>query len=293
MILIADSGSTKCSWALCDKEGAILEECRTIGFNPYFINSVSIISHLENSDLNKYKEKIEKVFFYGAGCSSKEKNKIIEDPFIEFFSNAKITISHDLDAACFAMYHNKPNITCILGTGSNSCLYDGKNIIENAPSLGFIVGDEASGNNFGKKILSLYFNNVMSDELKEKLESKYETDISVINKNIYNNSRANVFLAEYFPFVIETKNYPIIQELIKNTLDEFITLHVKCFSNYQEVEINLIGSVSFFLSDEIHDAAKRNNFKIGIIIQNPIKRLINFHFNQMKQEQKNHISLSD
>lgn len=292
MILIADSGSTKCSWALCDKEGTILEKCRTIGFNPYFINSVSITSHLENSGLNKYKEKIEKVFFYGAGCSSKEKNKIIEDPFIEFFSNAKITISHDLDAACFAMYNNKSNITCILGTGSNSCLYDGKNIIENAPSLGFIVGDEASGNNFGKKILSLYFNNVMSDELKEKLESKYETDISVINKNIYNNNRANVFLAEYFPFVIETKNYPIIQELIKNTLDEFITLHVKCFSNYQEVDINFIGSVSFFLSDEIHEAAKRNNIKVGEILQNPIKKLINFHFDKIKQNEKRQTSLS-
>ena len=190
------------------------------------------------------------------------------------------------------MYHNKPNITCILGTGSNSCLYDGKNIIENAPSLGFIVGDEASGNNFGKKILSLYFNNVMSDELKEKLESKYETDISVINKNIYNNNRANVFLAEYFPFVIETKNYPIIQELIKNTLDEFITLHVKCFSNYQEVEINFIGSVSFFLSDEIHEAAKRNNIKVGEILQNPIKKLINFHFDKIKQNEKRQTSLS-
>jgi len=293
MILLADSGSTKCSWALCDKKGNILKECDTIGFNPYFINNVSIISHLENSELNKYKEKIEKVFFYGAGCSSKEKNKIIEDPFIEFFINAAITISHDLDAACFAMYNNKPNITCILGTGSNSCFYDGKNIIENAPSLGFIVGDEASGNYFGKKILSLYFNNVMPEELKEKLESKFETNISVINKNIYNNNRANVFLAKYFPFITETKKHPIIQELIKITLDEFINLHVKCFSNYKDVEINFIGSVSFFLSDEIHDAAKRNNFKIGMIMQNPIERLINFHFNKMKQEQKNHTSLSN
>ena len=293
MILLADSGSTKCSWALCDKKGTILKECDTIGFNPYFINSASITIHLENSELNKYKEKIEKVFFYGAGCSSKEKNKIIENPFIQFFSNAEITIRHDLDAACFATYNNKPNITCILGTGSNSCFYDGENIIENAPSLGFIVGDEASGNYFGKKILSLYFNNIMTKELKEKLESKFETDISVINNNIYNNNRANVFLAKYFPFITETKKYPIIQELIKNTLDEFINLHVKCFSDYKDVEINFIGSVSFFLSDEIHDAAKTNNFKIGIIIQNPIERLINFHFNQMKQEQKDHISLSD
>jgi glucosamine kinase len=290
MILIADSGSTKCSWALCDKKGNLLKKCDTIGFNPYFINNVSIIRHLENSELNKYKEKIEKIFFYGAGCSSKEKNKMIEDPFIEFFSNAEITISHDLDAACFSMYNDKPNITCILGTGSNSCLYDGENIIENAPSLGFIVGDEASGNYFGKKILSLYFNNIMSDELKEKLEEKFETDISIINKNIYSNNRANVFLSKYFPFIIDTKNYPIIQELIKDALDEFINLHVKCFRNYQEVEINFIGSVSFFLSDEIYEAAKRNNFKVGKIMQNPIKRLIDFHFDKINQKKQSSLS---
>ena len=292
MILIADSGSTKCSWALCDKKGNLLKECETIGFNPYFINNVSIISHLEKSELNKYKEDIKYVFFYGAGCSSKQSNEIIESPFIQFFNNAEINISHDLDAACFAMYDDKPNVTCILGTGSNSCFYDGKNIIENAPSLGFIVGDEASGNYFGKKILSLYFNNIMSDELKEKLEDKFETDISIINQNIYNNNRANVFLSKYFPFITETKNYPIIQELIKDTLDEFINLHVKCFRNYQEVEINFIGSVSFFLSDEIYEAAKRNNFKVGKIMQNPIKKLIDFHFDKIKQNQKKQSSLS-
>ena len=141
------------------------------------------------------------------------------------------------------MYDDKPNITCILGTGSNSCFYDGKNIIENAPSLGFIVGDEASGNYFGKQALKLYFNNVMSDKLKEKFEAKYETDISIVNKRIYNDSRPNVFLAEYFPFISETKEYPIIKDLIIEGLDEFINLHIKCFSNYKDVEINFIGSV--------------------------------------------------
>ena len=204
--------------------------------------------------------------------------------YIDNFNNAQITISHDLDAACIAMYNGKPNITCILGTGSNSCFYDGKNIIENSPSLGFIVGDEASGNSFGKKILSLYFNNIMSDELKKKLESGFETDLSIINKSIYNTNRANVFLAKYFPFIIETKKHPLIQKLIIDTLDEFINLHVKCFSKYKQVEINFIGSVSFLLTDEIHDAAKRNNLKIGKILQNPIKKLVEFHFEKLKEK---------
>ena len=281
MILIADSGSTKCSWALCDSTGKIIKEVSTIGLNPYFIDHLSIIKHLEKSQLNKHKNKITYIFFYGAGCSSKEKTKLIKLSFKEFFKHAQITISHDLDAACLAMYNGNPNITCILGTGSNSCFYDGKEILEHSPSLGFIVGDEASGNYFGKKILSMYFNNVMPNELKSKLESTFETDISIINKNIYNSNRANVFLAKYFPFIIETKKHLLIQKLIKDTLDEFINLHVKCFSNCNDVEVNFIGSVAYFLSAEIHECLKRNNLKSGDILKNPIKKLISFHFQKI------------
>ena len=169
MILIADSGSTKCSWALCNNKGELVEEITTIGFNPYFIDENAVVYQLEKSMLSKYKTKIKNIFFYGAGCSSEEKNKIIETPLLKFFLNAKVKISHDLDAACYAMYDGKPSITCILGTGSNSCYYDGDTILENAPSLGFIMGDEASGNYFGKKILSMYYNNLMPEELEKQL----------------------------------------------------------------------------------------------------------------------------
>ena len=282
MILIADSGSTKCSWALCDTNGKLIQEISTIGFNPYFIDDKSILNHLENSDLNNWKDKISLVFFYGAGCSSKAKNKIIETPFIRFFKNAIVNISHDLDAACFAMYDGNPGITCILGTGSNSCYYDGKEIYEHAPSLGFIMGDDASGNYFGKKILSLYFNGKMDQELKEKFESSFESNIDVINKNVYNTNRANVFLAQYFPFITVTRDHPIIQKLIEDTLDEFIDLHVKCFSNSESVSINFIGSVAYFLSDEIEEAIKRHGLNKGRILKNPIGRLIEYHFKKIK-----------
>ena len=277
MILIADSGSTKCSWALCDEKGTLIKEIKTIGFNPYFIDQPDILKHLEKSELNNYKNRIQDIFFYGAGCSSKKKNRIIELAFEEFFMHANINVSHDLDAACFAMYNGEPNITCILGTGSNSCYYDGEKIFEHGPSLSFIMGDEASGNYFGKKILSLYFNNIMPNELKKILEASFETDIAIVNEKVYNTSRANVFLAKYFPFIIETKSHPLIQKLIKDTLDEFITLHVKGFINCREVEINFIGSVAYFLSEEINQALKRHNLKLGRILKNPIKRLIEFH----------------
>ena len=282
MILIADSGSTKCSWALCDKKGTLIKEIKTIGFNPYFINKPNILKHLEKSELNQYKNEIMFVFFYGAGCSSKEKNNVIKLPFKRFFKNAKIKISHDLDAACLAMYNGKANITCILGTGSNSCLYDGKKIIKKSPSLGFILGDEASGNYFGKKIVNLYFNNQLPSELSENLEAMYETDISVINKKIYNN-RANVFLSQYFPFFAENKNHPLIKKIIKDALIEFINIHIKCFDNCNKVDINFIGSVSYFLSEEIKESLKENNLITGEIIKNPINKLIKFHSEEIQK----------
>ena len=282
MILIADSGSTKCSWALCNQRGKLIKEIKTIGFNPYFIDKNNILKELKKSSLAEFSNEINEVFFYGAGCSSKEKNNIIEESLQSFFINSKIVIKHDIDAACFAMYKGNPNITCILGTGSNSCFYDGENIIENAPSLGFLIGDEASGNYFGKKILSIYFNNIMPEDLKIKFESGFESDLSIIKENIYNNNRSNVYLSKYFPFITENKNHPLIQELIYQALDSFFTLHVCCYDNYKDLEINFIGSVAYFLSDEINIVAKKYNCKIGEIVKNPINNLLDFHFNKTR-----------
>ena len=278
MILIADSGSTKCSWAICDEKGQIIDRCSTIGFNPYFITSAKVLKHLEDSDLNEIRENISEVYFYGAGCSSKKMNAIIESPFKKFFSKADINVCHDLDAACFSMYEGEPAITGILGTGSNSCFFDGENIYENAPSLGFMLGDEASGNNFGKKLLCLYFNNVLDDDLKQKYEEEFETDIANINSNVYNNSRANVYLAKFFPFVSDNKDHPQMYSLIMKTLDEFFKLHICCFEDYKKVKINFIGSVAFFLQDEIIKTADKHNCTIGHIVKNPIDRLIGYHF---------------
>ena len=282
MILIADSGSTKCSWALCNQHGKLIKEIRTIGFNPYFIDKKNILKELKKSSLSEVVKEINEVFFYGAGCSSKDKNNIIEESLQSFFINSKIIIKHDIDAACYAMYKGNPNITCILGTGSNSCLYDGENIIENAPSLGFLIGDEASGNYFGKKILSLYFNNIMPEDLKIKFEFGFESDLSIIKENIYNNNRSNVYLSKYFPFIIENKNHPFIQDLIFNALNDFFNLHVCCYENYKDLEINFIGSVGYFLSEEVNIVAKKHECKIGRIVKNPIINLIDFHFNKIK-----------
>lgn len=280
MILITDSGSTKCSWALCDKQSNILFKCETIGFNPYFIDQEKILETLNNSGLTEYKNEVEKVYFYGAGCSSDEKNKIIHKPLDIFFKNAKVHINHDLDAACYAMYKGKPNITCILGTGSNTCYFDGVKIVENGPSLGFMLGDEGSGNYFGKIILNYYFNNKFSRKLKQKFENDYDICFSEVMKNIYNNNRANVYLSKFFPFVSTNKNDKEIREIIYKGLTNFFETHVCCYKNHKNVDINFIGSVSFFLKNEIIEIAKRYNCNVKNIVRNPIKDLIKFHFRE-------------
>ena len=279
MILIADSGSTKCNWAACNKEGNVIKKYKTIGFHPYFITEKEILEELNSSGLKNLKEEITAVFFYGAGCSSKELNQIIKNPFKDFFLNAKVNIYHDLNAACYSMYDGDPAIICILGTGSNSCLFDGKQIYQHAPALGFILGDEASGNYFGRKIINLYFNNQLDYKLRSIYEKKYKTDIVTIKSNVYNNSRPNAFLANFFPFVSENKKHPQIQKIISDALNIFFTLHIKCFENYKDMKIHFIGSVAFFLKDEILKVSKNHKCNIGNIVRDPLEKLIHYHFN--------------
>ena len=220
--------------------------------------------------------------FMGQDAHLLRKTRLLKNLFNFFFKNAKISIRHDIDAACYAMYNGNPNITCILGTGSNSCFYDGYSIFENAPSLGFLLGDEASGNYFGKKLLTLYFNKALPKDLSRKFEEGFETNLPIVKENLYGNNRANVYLSKYFPFVSENKNHTMIKDLIYNSLDEFFNLHVCCFKNHTEVEINFIGSVAYFLSDEIKIIAKKYNCKVGSIIKDPIYNLVDFHFDKIK-----------
>jgi len=277
MIIIADSGSTKCTWAQCSTNGEIIKIHQTVGLNPKYTSHNSLLTELEYSSLSTIRNQVKEIHFYGAGCSSNEKNNALQLPMQEFFHNAQINIMHDLEAAIKATYKGVPIICCILGTGSNSCLYDGKKIIEHGPSLGYILGDHASGNYFGKKIINSYFNNIMPKELNKILEKSFETNADVILDNVYNNNRANVFLSSYFPFITQTQEHLFTQQLIKDSLTDFINLHIKCFSNYNKMKINFIGSVAFFLSDEIKTALKNHNLQIGKILKNPINQLIKFH----------------
>ena len=278
MILIADSGSTKCSWAECSINSDITNIHNTVGLNPKYTTTENLLSELKNSSLFSIKKEVTEIYFYGAGCSSEDNNKKISVPLSQFFANAKIVVKHDMEAAVKATFKGAPIISCILGTGSNSCFYDGNKIYENAPSLGYILGDEGSGNYFGKKFINLYINNVLPKNLAEKFENwttEREEDIII---NIYSLQRPNLYLATFFRFMVENKNEEIFDTILRNGIQHFFDLHIKCFNNYKNYPLTFVGSVAFYLSDYINEIAKKEDLQIQEIIQSPIDNLVKEHF---------------
>ena len=278
MILIADSGSTKCSWALCNEKGEIINRYHTAGFNPKFNTYDSILKEMNESSLSDIKEMVTEVYFYGAGCSTEKKNKVIFDPLNSFFNIDKIYIRHDLEAALKATYKGVPIISCILGTGSNSCIFNGTTIFENAPSLGYILGDEGSGNFFGKKLVNLYVNNILSESIVEKFENWTNEKKEDIIENIYSLQRPNLYLATFFRFMYENKEEEIFDNIFKNGIQYFFDLHIKCFENYKDYPLTFVGSVAYYLSDYINEVAQKEGMKIQEIISSPIENLVKEHF---------------
>jgi len=279
MILIADSGSSKCDWAYCDDNGKKLEIIKTIGLNPYFLSSNQILEKLEESSgLRRISKIVKRVFFYGAGCSEDSLKDILRRSLLKFFSESKIVIDHDLLGVCRSVYNGKTNINCIIGTGSIACLYNGGNITPSIPSLGYILGDEGSGNYFGKQILSLYFSNQLPEELKQKFKKKYSISyLDLVEKVYSNNNRVNSFLSSFFPFFIENINHPVILQILKNGINDFLRIHVFSIANYNDYKINFFGSVSYLLKDLIEEILKLNDCKCGVFEKEPIFKLIDYH----------------
>jgi len=278
MILIADSGSTKCSWSLCNSNGEVISNHKTSGFNPHFNSFDSMIKEMTGSTLSEIKESVTEVYFYGAGCSSENRNSIIEKPLQFFFSKSTVFIRHDLEAALKATYKGTPIISCILGTGSNSCIYDGKNIIENAPSLGYILGDESSGNYFGKKLVNLYVNNALPNNIVEKFEHWTTERKEDIIENIYSVQRPNLYLATFFRFMYENRNEEIFDTIFRDGIQYFFDLHIKCFENYKGYPLTFVGSVAFYLTNYINEIAEKEGIKVHEILQSPIENLVKEHF---------------
>lgn len=280
MKLIADSGSTSTNWVLVEN-GGILKKFNTEGYNPFFIKSNGIVKSLQSqllTDLNA--NEIVEIHFYGSGVSNDENVKTIDDALRICFPNAKNFIAHDLLSACRALLGREKGFGAILGTGTNTAIYDGKNIELNIDSLGYALGDEGSGSYIGRLLLRSYLRDFMPPELAEDFRKKFtETDKNEILKNIYNKPLPNRFLAGYASF-IDHNNHPFVIDIIHSAFHDFFENIVSHYPRYTEYTFNCVGSIAYHQQEVLQQVATDFGMKTGKIIQSPIDELVKFHLEQ-------------
>jgi len=275
MILIADGGSTKCDWILLDMKGEVVFQTRTKGLNPAVFPKRQLEERLaENEDLRGVVNTVEKVHFFGAGCGTETPRKLLEDIIAAYFTHADdVMVKEDMVAAVYAAT-TEPGIVCILGTGSNSCYFDGENIEMTVQSLGYMLMDEASGNYFGKRLIRDYYYKRMPPELAVKFEQSFNLDSDEIKKNLYKEENPNTYLASFAEFIFSNERNGYFYKLVHEGLQEFIHSRVLCFKQAQNVPIHFIGTIAFFSEDIIRAVAQPYQLEIGNIIRRPIDALL-------------------
>ncbi len=276
-ILIADSGSTKTDWILTTSENSILE-VETLGINPVRDSRDAIFGIIKNHLASQLPEeyKVDQIFFYGAGCIDPYKKNIAEVLISIFGSDRRIAVESDLLGAARALCGNQAGIACILGTGSNSCLYDGKEIIANTSPLGYILGDEGSGAFLGKTLVGNILKKIFSQKLQDSFFKKYGLTPSIIINKVYREPMPNRFLASLVPFLAEHREEPEIHDMLIGAFRLFFERNVKAY-RHPEMEINCVGSIAFYFKQEIMDAAAKEGLKMGKILQKPAQDLAFFH----------------
>jgi N-acetylglucosamine kinase-like BadF-type ATPase len=286
MIAIVDGGSTKCDWVILENTGKVSQKTESVGFNPNIISADLIPQEIEkNPHLFLIKNQLDYVYFYGSGCGTAENALLVETQLQKVFPYAKVTVKEDLTAAAYAAYKGKPAIVCILGTGSNSCYFDGKSVRRDLPSLGFLIGDEGSGSAIGKHLVRRFFMKKLPQDLHQEFVETYHLTIDDAIKNMYHNPRANAYLAEFNKFVIQRKQHPYFQNMVFDEMKNFFEYQVLPYEEAREAEINFIGSIAYYYEDILRAAAAELNLTVGHIVQKPIESLVEFHkkyiFNQL------------
>ncbi len=277
MILIADSGSTKIDWCVVD-HGKLVKQVFTCGMNALLLTEEEMQLRIATelaSEVSDYP--IDKVYYYGAGCMSEEVCANVRNAIAASIKADHIEVYTDLLAAAHAVCDREPGIACILGTGSNSCVYDGKSIIDNVSPLGYILGDEGSGAVLGKILVGDVLKEQLPKHLCDKFLEQYALDRLTIIRRVYKEPQANRFLASVTRFLIENIQEPEIHALVYNSFKSFFVRNIANYKNYKEQKINFVGSIAFFYQDVLREVAADMGCTVGNIIQSPMEGLINYH----------------
>ncbi|HCS21768.1 MAG TPA: ATPase [Bacteroidetes bacterium] len=278
MILLADSGSTKCDWLLLDKSGNRIDAFATMGFNPFFHSATFIVEELAKQPATKkIAAEVQSVYYFGAACSQETQKAIVVQALSTVFPNARIKVEHDMKAAAYAAYQGEPCICCILGTGSNAAYFDGQNLTSNYAGLGYILGDEASGSYFGKKLLAAYLYKQLPESVALDLEKEYGVNRAVILHHVYEKPHANIYLAGFTPFITKYKDLPVFDAILYEGMKTFLQIHVCSFKGYEKMKVHFVGSIAFHFQDSLRKAAAELHIQPGQIIQAPIGNLLAYH----------------
>jgi len=279
MLLVADSGSTKADWLLADK-GKVITSFTTMGFNPFFHNAQTVYKELSrNRPMKKYAAKITDVKFFGAGCSSPARNKIIADGLKKVFPDAKVLVDHDMLGAALAACNDSTGLVCILGTGSNIAWYNGKDISQTRHGLGYVLGDESSGSYYGKKLLAYFVYEVMPADLRKAFYAKYKMTKEKMIRHVYQMPDPNVYLASFAKFLSDHQEHSWIKQFVYKGMTDFFETNIAAYEQYTSAPVHFIGSIAYYFKDTLQKVAGENGFTIGKIIVKPVDDLMDYFLN--------------
>ena len=277
MIVIADSGSSKTDWLFMSSEKEYI--ISTHGINPFFQQTDEIFATLSSTFTNDQKKEVSEVYFYGAGCIKGKTDQVVSEALKRVFPKALIAIEDDILGASRALLGKSSGIACILGTGTNSCLYNGSEIVDKVPTLGFILGDEGSGAYLGKLLINDYFKRAVPETLKQKMENELDLELADVLNSVYREEYPSRYLAKFSEFLSKNRNQNYIQNLIKRSFTDFFFRNIERYNDYQNYTVNFVGSIAYYYSDLLKEVAFTRKIKIGNIIDKPINGLKKFHTN--------------
>lgn len=280
MRLIIDAGSTKMEWILLDGN-IVKQRFLTEGFNPNYSerqaleNIISSVETYHGASLPN--NEIQSIYYYGTGCGNEQNCKSVNEVFQNRFPHANIHVTHDLMAACHALLGREEGMACILGTGSNSCVYDGKDIIERAVSLGYLLGDEGSGMHIGKEVARGYFYGFMPEELRERFDSTYRMELTDFIQHVYHEEQPSKYLASFARFAGEHLTCPYVHDLVKDCFNAFVEAFILRFDQSKSLKISFVGSVAYHFRDILRESLDDYGLTLGEVMQTPSEGLIRYY----------------
>ena len=279
MILIVDSGSTKTDWIAIDNQGNEVFETRTLGLNPTMLSNEILNERIRNNfDIYNNRDKVKKIYFYSAGLGVDSTKQRILKVFKSIFRNSDFDVKEDTYAAVYSVVDKgTPAIVNILGTGSNCTYFDGSDISQKVNSLGFILMDYASGNYYGKYLIRAYYFNKMPKKLRKEFGEKFDLSANSIKENLYRKENPNTYLASFAKFIIDNKSDSYFKDIIEKGLRRFIEYQIMQFDNYKSVDIHYVGSIGFYLKEDIIKVGKEYGLKTSKFVKKPIEGLVDYH----------------